>query len=189
MSCLITNGISINCSGYVVGGINKIYLANLDDIASYTLNIDGSVEEIILVATKVIYKFDFSETTGLSTSEFQNNGGAKNFLHGVGLSIPKMSQEVINKMQELGLSKVVAIVESKEPRDVAPYIGLNRWHIYGAKNGLTVTSMNSGSGQQATDYSGFTIVLNGTEASEMLELVPDAVTYPNSIQQYIDTLD
>lgn len=188
MGCIINEGVTLNCAGYTVGGINKIYLANLEDIASYTLNLDGSIEEIVMVATKVFYKFEFADTTGLTTSEFQNNAGTKNFLHGVGLSIPKMSQDIINTMQELGLSKVVALIESRESRDVAPFLGQNRWHVYGAKNGLTVTTMTSGSGQAQTDFSGFVVVLNGTETSEMIELVPNSVTY-TTIQAYVNTLD
>lgn len=188
MGCLITTGIDLGCNPFNVGGINKIYLANIEDIASYTYNLDGSIEVITMVATKVFYKFDFSDTTGLSTTELQINNGARSFLHGVGLSIPKLSQDVINTMTELAASKLVAIIESREARDVAPFLNQNRWHVFGAKNGLTATTLTSGSGQQQTDYSGFTIVLNGSEITEMIELIPDSGTY-TTIQAYVNTLD
>lgn len=188
MGCIITNGVDLACNPFNVGGINKIYLANLDDIASYNYNLDGSIEEIVMKATKVFYKFDFSESTGLTTTELQNNNGAKSFLHGCGFSVPKLSQDVINTMTELAASKLVAIVESREARDVAPFLNQNRQHLFGGKNGLTATTLTGASGQNSTDYAGFTIVLNGSETTELLEIVPDSVTY-TTIQSYIDTLD
>lgn len=187
MPCTMTAGVTLNCAGFTVGGVNRIQLANLSDISGYTYNLDNSIEEILMVGASVFYAFEFAETTGLATTELQVNGGTKNFLHGVGFSIPKMSQAIINTIEELGLSKVVAIVETRETRDVAPFINENRYHIYGMKNGLTATTITGGSGQQQTDASGFTLVLNGTEVTEMAELVPDSVTY-TTIAAYIATL-
>ena len=53
MACLITGGITKDCD-YLLGGLNKIWLFNRDEIDSYTDTVPGDaiIDAIVMVATK-----------------------------------------------------------------------------------------------------------------------------------------
>jgi hypothetical protein len=187
MACLITSGVNELCE-YSVGGINRIWLANKIDIAGYVLNTDSSVQAITMQPLKLFYQFEFSNSTGLATSTIQINTGQKNFLQTVGFSIPRSEQAIINTIEDLGLSNVVAIVESRVAwPSGSTFEGENRYFVFGRLNGLKVATMNAGFGQAETDYSGFVLTLTSTETENYRELVPDSGTY-TTIQAYIDTI-
>lgn len=187
MACLLTSDVAELCE-YTIGGINRIWLANKSEITGYVLNPDSSVESITMAATKKFFKFEFSNTTGLATSSLQVNTGQKNWLQTIGMSIPRTEQAIINTIEELGLSNIVAIVESRVAQGAAtPFEGENRYFVFGRLNGLKAATIESGFGQAETDYSGYVLTLTSTEVESFKELVPDDVTYA-TIQAYINTI-
>jgi hypothetical protein len=69
----IIAGLSKNCSTLCGGGVKRLWIANYDDIASFTFGTDNEVTTITMVATKKFYEVElkrqskiFTETTNVS---------------------------------------------------------------------------------------------------------------------------
>lgn len=170
-SCIFTSGISAGACAYSVGGINNIWLMNKSEIAAYTQNVGSGVTDILMSETvvpgtfNVAYVYEFSEGTGLASTEMVESNGQKYFTHTIGLSIPSQTQANIMTIEALGLANVVAIVESKIA-NTGNFATENKFYVFGLKNGLSMRTNTSGFGQAEGDYAGFVITLSKS-ATEM----------------------
>lgn len=186
MACEIEDGIVLDCGGYTVGGINKLYLANIEDVTLTRETTPGpelnAITDITMDVGKTFFVFDFTDGSGIATAALQGGGeGAntsKNFLHTVGWSSPAITQAIINVVKDMGLSRVIAIVESRNPNGAAT--PENRHYVYGIANGLQAATIEGGSGQNRADLAGFTFSMQGTEVEPQAEIIPDPVTYPSA---------
>ncbi len=184
MACKITAGYAAGCKGYTVGGANNLYLINKSEIAKLFKNVDGGVIDIVKKETAVVgvyytaFQVDFQEGTCGGSSELQNDG--RNFLHKVILTIPSGTQEVLALIKDLGLSNVVAIIESKTESEEVNFTTENEFHVFGLGNGLKMTVNVNAGGVGEADVSGSTLELTSTETSphSQVQLIYDAANTP-----------
>lgn len=196
MACVIEDGITLDCGGYTVGGINKLYLANVDNVQLTRETTPGpelnAVTDITMLNADTFFVFDSTDGSGIATTALQGGGeGAgvsKNFLHTIGFSSPAVAQAVINVSKDIGLSRLIAIVESRNPNGAT--VQENRHFVLGMSNGLQAATIEGGLGQNRADLVGFTFSLTGTEVEPQAEIIPDPVAYPSStpIAELIATL-
>lgn len=182
MGCEITSGINLGCSGYTVGGNNRLWLLNKNEILRYFKNADGGVTDIVKKETAVpgTYYVSFYVDAAIETlggnSDLVVNGGQRSFQHNVVLTIPSGTQEVLKFISELGLSNVVAIIESKTPNEQTNFTNENKFFVFGLGNGLKLATNSNGLGVVNADLAGSTIVLQSFETTphSEVELVYDA---------------
>ena len=160
MACEIEDGVALDCGGYTVGGINTLYLANVADVILTRETAAGparnAVIDITLAPGKKFYRFDFQDGSGVATATLQGGGEgqstSKNFLHTIGWASPAITQQIINIARDLGLARVVAMLESRNPNG-AP-TPENRHYVLGLGNGLQAASIEGGLGQNRSDLAG-----------------------------------
>lgn len=192
LQCNLASG-STGCYQYSVGGLNRILLANKNDIQGYTIDsTTGAFTDVTLKAGKTFYEFQFPENTGIANSELQNNGaGIKNHLHTVGFTLTRYDQAISNILNELGLAKVVAIVQTKQLNDAAaPTNRENRVLIFGAYNGLDAQSIVSTLGPALATDASRVITLQGIELYQPDEITPDPLVYTSNspIEEFLDAM-
>jgi len=137
MSCStkISNELAFNCANAPVAGTEvDIYLANRDDIDSYTLNGTNPliIEGITMKAGKFLYKYTGSKNAWDPSASMNKGKYLNNFVHvmdGVlGVNSPTDKQELEN----LCKSNVVAFVENKKKGST----GNEAFEAYGVDVGL-----------------------------------------------------
>jgi hypothetical protein len=68
MANCLTAGYSIDCTqGGCSGGLQNIFIAQVDDIDTITYGANGEITGITMQATKVFYEFDFQDGTAQYT--------------------------------------------------------------------------------------------------------------------------
>jgi hypothetical protein len=100
MGC-ITSGVTRDCTTKISGGSNLLYIADRADIASLTYDVDGSVNGITMVATKVFFKFAFAPNTSGFTETTANENGATQVTQEYVFSLRGRSQAYRNAVEEL----------------------------------------------------------------------------------------
>jgi hypothetical protein len=205
MACEITTGINLGCSGYTVGGNNRLWLLNKNEILRSFKNADGGIEDIIKKETAApgVYYVSFYVDAAIETlggnSDLVVNGGQRSFQHNVVLTIPSGTQEVLKFIADLGLSNVVAIIESKNPNEQVNFLNENKFYVFGLGNGLKLATNSNGLGIVNADLAGSTIVLQSFETTPHSEVeltynaVPVAPTTTTkgqyaTIESWIDRL-
>ena len=180
--CNITSGSDLICK-YSVGGINRLWLMNKSEIDGYS--IDGTtlgLTDLVMKATVnplVFYtpfEFEFSDETGLATSELTVSNGQRYWSQTIGMSLPVQAQATINMINELGLSNLVAIIEAKS-ENTGPFSAENQYFIFGLRNGLKAATISSSFGQANGDYSGFVLTLTGFSTEQHKEILLDNGAY------------
>lgn len=156
MACLIDAGLVRDCE-YFLAGISKVYVANYGDI---TYGVDsGSTVTGITSGASAFYVFDTNPETASAASEMQVANGRRYFLQTVNFSNDSTSAAAIQTLENLGLSKVTVIVETKGGASV----------VFGSDGGLEATVLSFNTGAAAGDVAGFTVTLTGV--GKKLELI------------------
>jgi hypothetical protein len=161
-NCLITSGYVKGCRDNI-GGIKKLYLANLDSIASVApvLNTIGSPEDegeidtIVMDTTLVFYEYELTKDNSSFTIEtsVDPTTGIVLYAPTLNFSIPKFDLDARNTLNIITRNDIVAIVEDN----------LGNKFLLGEEFGLDATTATGTSGQAKTDLNGLTIALVGSE--------------------------
>jgi len=156
-----------------VGGVNKIYIANLDEM-TITLNATpgpllNAVDLITPIGATFFYQFTPIPTTGSGTADAQGvgGGGAVNYLATVTAQLADLKQETINGYDDLIGARIIAAVESREVDDA----GFTKWFLFGLGGGLLATTATAQTGQADADLSGFTFAFTGTLQTPPAQIV------------------
>ena len=148
---------------YSVGGVNRILMANRNQIDTTIVNNTvgvnfGAIQDIQMLVTTTpgtYYRFfevEPAKETGLANAELVVSGGQKYFTHTVGFTLPGNKQAFIQEMEKIGLANLVFVVESKMVQPTSStFAGENRWFVYGLNGGLEVATMQAGLGQAPGD--------------------------------------
>jgi hypothetical protein len=154
MACLMAGGTTKDCN-YLLGGLNKLYLANISEIDSYTDTdpLDCIINAIVMVATEVFFVNEFDKNTGSATQELQVNNGQKFVAQTVSFSVASNNAALTCLLKDLSLGTIVAITEDRK----------GERKIMGRINGLEASVMTLNSGAADADYSGMTVTLTGSE--------------------------
>lgn len=176
MACLITGVAAGTCGQYSVGGNTRIILINAADldIGSIVYDNAGSdinaVTDFDLKAGKVAYEIQ-AITDSIGTSASLQNGdnpaASKYFLQTTTFNIAGAYQEVFNFISELGLSKVIALIETKDTA-VLPLVG-NKWILAGFTTGMKASVVEGGTGTGINDLAGFQVTLQDGFTRPLIE--------------------
>lgn len=161
MFTLITQGVTIVCEDRNRrGGIAKLFLVNVDEIASFTPGggPDHEYTDVVMSPTAAIFfEFQFEEFEAEHTSETTAERGAPVITHTIDAHIPKMEKVKAGALQAaVDSCKVVAIYENFNGNKFV--IGFDE--ILKDKSALR-GAVSEGSGRAMEDPNGYTLTLIG----------------------------
>lgn len=154
MACdLLTGGIAKGCDNNI-GGIQKLYLANFDDVLSETIT-DGELTAITMASGEVFYEFAFNKNTSSLTQTITNDQVNGTIIHTqtINLVIPRRDKTKRNTIALLTRALTKAIVLDQN--------GVY-WYV-GYQNGCDVTEIADTTGVAKADLNGYNITLLAEE--------------------------
>lgn len=199
-ACEIDADLTRDCL-YSVGGVNRILIANRNQIDTTVVNSTpgvnySAIQDIQMLVTTTpgtyytFFEIESAKETGLANVEMVVSGGQKYFTHTVGFTYPNNNQATVQQMEKIGLANLVVLVESKIAQPTgSTFAGENRQFVYGLNGGLEATAMQAGLGQAASDIAGYVVTLSGNFTVIAPELVPNPVNHPTIGDLITDLLD
>lgn len=77
----ITSGLTTSCAKSCAGGVKRIWVANFDDVASYTTDVDNQITAITMEIGKVFYEVELKRNSKAFTEQFNvSEDGCNNSL-------------------------------------------------------------------------------------------------------------
>jgi hypothetical protein len=156
----LTAGLNIACEARS-GGVKTIWLANRDDITSFTLT--GSLySAVTMVGVAVFFKFEFEQDTAERRESVVRENGSIAATHEVEFFVPKMSQanrDAISEIIDGSACGVVAIVEDANGTMWVDGYSEN----YTLFRALKLTSDEALSGKALTDLNGDTVIISSID--------------------------
>lgn len=174
MSCsLLTTGKNAASSCKAIGGIETVYIANSDLIASYAVSGTGPNEEIssIVGATGVFYQFKQIQETSSFTSTPNANiqNGSLFFETILTLVFTNYNSSLRYVIKTLAENNLVAIAKMK----TGEYV------LLGQSAGLDVNGGEGGSGVASGDRNGASLTFRGVESAPPMTLSSTFVSSPS----------
>lgn len=157
----LTAGLSKVCSARS-GGLITLYLANVDDITSFTSAATGEYTAVTMVSGKVFYKFEFKQDSGEFKESGKMNNGAFSVEHKVDVYIENLNQAIRNRLQDVADASscgMVAIV--KDANGIMWVIGYNE--KFTKERPLKLETNEGSSGKAFTDPNGSTITIGSID--------------------------
>ena len=148
-------------------GVTSLFIANYDDILTYTLNtagtaLSGMTTSGVTTGTKCFYEVALNKQVGSVVDE-----PTINLENGVSISKPKvsgfiqgMTEAVLGMYKSLLQADVVVVAKTIDAK----------YYIVGVVNGLSMSSGSYGTEASVDGKKGFTFELTGIEPYPMLEL-------------------
>jgi hypothetical protein len=162
----LTAGLTIPCENRA-GGLIKVYLANVDDVTSFTFA-GGVYTGATMAGGAVFFEFEFE----IDTAERRENGvrenGSGKYTHEVEMFLPKLNSTLRDRMQEImdaSACGVIAIVE--DSNSLKWVVGYSEGYL--KKRPLKLQSDASLSGKTFTDLNGATIILQSDDTTKDVE--------------------
>lgn len=152
-SCKLNAHINRSSCTYSASGVKALYLGNWDLTNTKTLDASDVVSAITLTTGEKIYEFEFVENTASVTDELVVNSSNKYRTHTVNATLESSSEAALFQSDTLSLGKFFAIVVDKT--DTAYLVGFD--------SGMVASAMNYNSGAAASDDSGWTLTLAGSQ--------------------------
>lgn len=122
MSCKAIKSITYNLCDTNMGGITKIYLANIDDVSAVTFGTattlsDSGITGITMVSGKTFEEFAIKKNTSNFTSTLTVNDNGSSYVSTVlSFLLPKMDAAKKAAMNAFMLAEAVAIVKDANGR-------------------------------------------------------------------------
>jgi len=158
----LTAGLSRLCAARS-GGLITLYLANAQDVTSFTLNSStGEYTGVTMVSGKVFYAFDFKQDTGERKETGKMTNGAFSVEHMIDVYIEDQTQTTRNRMQDIADAStcgMVAIVKDANARMWV--VGYNE--KFNLQRPLKLDTNSGVSGKAFTDPNGSTVQLKSTD--------------------------
>lgn len=158
----LTAGLSRICAARS-GGIIALYLADVADVISFTLNSGtGEYTAVTMVSGKVFYKFDFKQDTGEWKDGGKMNNGAFSVEHIAETYWENHSQTIRNRAQDIADSSscgMICIVKDANARMWV--LGYNEKFL--KERPLKLDTQGVASGKEFTDQNGSAVVLKSTD--------------------------
>ena len=153
MGCLLVEGIVGVCQ-YSTSGAERLWLANKSEVSGTTYD----MEEMITGITAGTF---FEIQSALDSITFSDdlvvNGARRNFLQTINFALGSIDFEILEELETIGLSNMVAIVKGAD--------GLYRG--FGFKGaGLRATVMTDASGTSAGNDASVAVTLAGSSTGK-----------------------
>lgn len=159
----LTAGLTVACEARS-GGVKNVWLANVDDVTSFTLTGDD-YSAATMVATKVFYEFEFEQDTAERRENISRENGSTVAAHEVEFFVPKMSsanRAALAQIIEQSNCGIVAIIE--DSNSVKWVVGYSESQLL--ERPLKVTSDASLSGKALSDLNGSTVIIGSTDTEK-----------------------
>jgi hypothetical protein len=160
--CLCENidgGITIGCDDNFPG-LRAFYLTEKCNITSLALSSPGDeISTITMVGLALFYKFEFTKKSGSNYVETTNAGdnGSQFTTQVITLNFNRREKTKRDTLLLIGKFKDLVGIGTDNN-------GIN-WY-FGEINGINMTSVTGGSGENSAGTNGYTVVLTGEEPEE-----------------------
>lgn len=150
-------------------GITKLFIANYDDVLTYTLSTDGlsltGMTATGVTASDAFYKVALNNEVGavLDTPTINLQNGVSVCRPKVSGFVQGMDTTVYSMYKSLLQADVVVVAKTID----------GKYYAIGLVNGLSMGSSTYGTEAAADGKKGFTFELDGIEPFPFLELAPD----------------
>jgi len=152
IGCELLNGIVGVCD-YTASGVERLWLANKAQVDAITYDASGVTTGLTFTATgETFYEIVPALDSCTFQDDLQISGSRRNFLQTVNFGVGAMTPAVLDTLETMGLSNMLAIVKTAE----GDYRGLG---FKGA--GLRTTVMTETSGTQAGNDGAQDVTLAG----------------------------
>ena len=168
MACLLSTGFTLDCRDSI-GGVDEIYIGELEYLNTSTFAVSaGAVTTMAMTGGKKFYKYELRRNTAEAKADNAGEvtAGSGYIMHSVEMSLDKFDVAKRNEIRVLAQKPLIFIVKDKN----------DLFSVYGAYNGLDLTTGTAGTGKAASDLNGFTLTYTGEER-----------TYPLGVSQAIVT--
>lgn len=156
----LTAGLSLTCSDKS-GGVKKLWLANADDVTSFTLS-TNDYSAVTMVSSKVFYLHEFEQDTAELRENVERPNNATQVTHQIEIFIPKLNstnRKAIQDLIDTSACGMIAIVETSDGTKFV--VGYSEGFI--CERPLKVLSDTTTTGKGLTDLTGSTIVLQSID--------------------------
>ena len=155
MACVsFSGGIGKNCDNNI-GGLNRLYITDLDNVVSYTQS-GGTVSAITLATASYFYEFEFNRNSATFTEDLVKSveAGSALFEQTITVTIPRRDVAKRNTLALLTQRDLAVIIRDS-----------NGFYWYpGMVEGVYLSESTSTSGTAKADGSNYVLTLKGFEA-------------------------
>lgn len=172
MSCSTIKSVNFSLCQSNLGGITKIYLANVDDVASVTVGTastltDEGITAITMDSGKTFQEFTVKKNTSNFTSTLTVNDNGSSYVSTViSYLMPRMDAAKRAAMQAFMLAEAIAIVKDANG---------SYWMIGDKNNPLTNTAGTGETGTAKGDANQYTVELTAETGEWPYEVTESAV--------------
>lgn len=165
----LTSGITKGCDNNV-GGIKKIYLTELENIATITHGSPGdTITAITMDPGKVFYEFEFNKNTSTFTEVTSGDPS-------VGSEVcVQTTTLVLNRREQTKRDKLLLLGKFKELAEIVLDSNDKYWFL-GETAGVILTEKNSENGTVKTDRNGYTLTFVGEEPEDACEVLSSVIS-------------
>jgi hypothetical protein len=144
--CNITSGLEKICEYRSAGNSTFLYLANFDEVSATF----GGTPSVVQTITGDFYRFEVEKDTLSSTSDLAKGANDNRYYdHRVAFKTSQSDAQTKETLEELGLSRVIAIVQDRA----------GKFKMFGFGLGLQGDVMSALSGLAAGDETGWSVEL------------------------------
>jgi len=149
MGCELVSGIVGVCD-YSSSGVEKLWFANKASVTGVTYNASG---EITGFTSGTLFSIEPALDTATFSDDLVVNGSRRNFLQTINFGIGSIDATILDTLEDLGLSNLVAFVKGSD----------GKVRAFGVKGtGLRTTVMTDTSGTAAGNDGNIAITLAGS---------------------------
>jgi hypothetical protein len=166
MACIsFTGGIEKDCLNNI-GGVNKLYLTDFDNIVSYTES-GGTVSAITMASASNFYEFEFNRESSVFTEDLLKDvtAGSALFEQTLELTIPR---------RDVSKRNVLALLTQRDLAVIFRDSNGIFWYP-GMVEGMYLSESTSTSGQAKADGSNYVLTLKGFEVDRAPAVNPSIV--------------
>jgi hypothetical protein len=166
MACIsFSGGIEKDCLNNI-GGVNKLYLTDFDNIVSYTES-GGTVSAITMASASNFYEFEFNRESSVFTEDLLKDvtAGSALFEQTLELTIPR---------RDVSKRNVLALLTQRDLAVIFRDSNGIFWYP-GMVEGMYLSESTSTSGQAKADGSNYVLTLKGFEVDRAPAVDPAIV--------------
>jgi len=173
MACNLTKGRNVTCRDGI-GGIKAIYLAQHDELTSYTAA-SGELTDFDLGSGDDIYKYLLKRGTGglTETVNASSENGTVFYTHSVNIKLHDLTSADQNEIKLLAQQRLIIFVELNQLTTT----GKNVILACGLDNGAELSAGTNASGVALGDMAGYDWTFEALEPNPM-QVVADYTTAP-----------
>jgi hypothetical protein len=168
MPCILSTGFALDCRDSI-GGVDEIYIGELEYLNTATFATSaGAVTIMAMTGGKKFYKYELRRNTAEAKSDNAGEvtSGSGYIMQSVTIQLDKFDVAKRNEIRVLAQKPLIFIVKDKN----------DLYSVFGAYNGLDLSTGTAGTGKSASDLNGFVLTFSGEERTYPLGVSSAIVT-------------